>query len=361
VNGHSQLQHVRRAWVLALPALVILLAVVGMAFSPAAQAAPPSYRLARADTLGGDGFWDCLACDQAGGRIFIARQDRIMVVDEAGGKLLGEIKGFDRAHGIAFDYASGRGFATSGGDSAVVMFDLKTLKVLGRIPAEPDADIILYDPATKRIFTMNGDSRNSTVIDPAAGKRIGTIQLGASPEFAVADGAGKLYANLADSSEVAEIDAAAMKVTRRWSIAPGRSPTGLAYDPARHLLFSACRDSLLIVSDAVAGKMVGKVPIGGGVDGCAFDPALGLAFAPCGGGTGTLALVQVEGPDRFSVLANVPTRRGARTIALDEKSHRVFTVTAGFGPTPPPTKEQPRPRPKLLPGTFTLLTLEPVK
>jgi DNA-binding beta-propeller fold protein YncE len=341
--------------------VLLLAGTVMLSSGTAALAGIGSYRIARADTLGGDGFWDCLTYDGAGHRLFVARQNRVMVVDSERGKLLAEIPGLDRAHGVALDYTTGRGFATSGADSSVTMFDLKTLDVLGKIPVDKDADIVIYDPASKRIFTMNGDSRTSTVIDPAAGKRIGTILLGAAPEFAVSDGSGKLYVNFEDSSAVAEIDASAMKVIRQWSLDPGNSPTGLAIDRAHHLLFSTCHNKLMVISDAVAGHVVATVPIGEGVDGCAFDPETDLAFASCGGGTGTLAIVHEDSPDRFSVVANVSTRRGARTLALDEKTHRIFTVTSDFGPAPAATKEQPRPRPSMVPGTFTLLVLVAVE
>ena len=195
-----------------------------------------AYHVTHTYTLGGDGGWDYLSLDTVGHRLFVARQDRVMVIDPANGKLLAEIPGLNRAHGIAFDYADGRGFATSGGDSSVVIFDLKTLQVIGHTIAAPDADAVLYDPATKRIFTFNGDSRSSSVLDAASGKKIGTIDLGGGPEFGVSAGDGKLYVNLEDSSAVDEIDASAMKVLRRWRLAPCQSPSGLAIDREHHRL-----------------------------------------------------------------------------------------------------------------------------
>lgn len=316
-----------------------------------------SYHLVRRDSLGGDGGWDYVALDTMGHRLFIARSDRVMVVDPATGKLLAEIPGLNRAHGVAFAYAAGHGFATSGGDSTVLMFDLKTLQVLGRTIAAPDADAILFDPATKRIFTFNGDSRTSSVIDAVTGQKIGTVDLGAAPEFGVSTGDGKLYVNLEDSSAVAEIDPVAMKVTRRWSLAPCQSPTGLAIDRAHHRLFSGCRNQVMAISDATAGKLITTVPIGQGVDACRFDAGSQLAFAS--NGDGTLTVVHEDTPDSFHVVANVPTQRGARTMELDEERHRIYTVTADFGPPPAPTPDRPRPRPSILPGTFALLTLDP--
>jgi len=315
-----------------------------------------AYHVTHTYTLGGDGGWDYIALDTAGHRLFIARQDRVMAVDPASGKVLAEIPGLNRAHGVAFDFAGGRGFATSGGDSSVVIFDLKTLQVLGRTIAAPDADAVLFDPATKRIFTFNGDSRSSSVIDAASGKKIGTIDLGGGPEFAVSALDGKLYVNLEDSSAVVEIDASAMKVLRRWPLAPCESPSGLAIDREHHRLFSGCHNKVMAISDAQAGKVITTVPIGEGVDANRFDPGTQLAFASTG--DGNVTVVHEDGPDKYSVVANVATKRGARTMEVDLASHTVYTVSADFGPPPAPTPDRPRPRPSIKPGTFALLVLE---
>lgn len=315
-----------------------------------------SYHVTHTYTLGGDGGWDYLSLDTVGHRLFVARSDRLMVIDPASGKVLAEIPGLNRAHGVAFDYADGKGFATSGGDSSVVIFDLKTLQVTGRTIAAPDADAVLFDPATKRIFTFNGDSRSSSVLDAASGKKIGSVDLGGGPEFGVSAGDGKLYVNLEDSSAVDEIDAGAMKVVRRWSLAPCQSPSGLAIDREHHRLFSGCHNQVMAISDAQAGKVVATVPIGQGVDANRFDPGTQLAFASTG--DGNITVVHEDGPDTYTVVANVPTKRGARTMEVDLSSHVVYTVTADFGPMPAPTADRPRPRPPILPGTFALLVLE---
>ncbi len=317
----------------------------------------PFYHVAKSITLGGEGRWDYLAIDAPGQRLFIARETRVMVVDSDTGAALGEIPGVNGAHGVALASETGHGFATSGRDGTVTMFDLKSLKVLKQIPAALDADAILYDPASKHVFTFNGDTHSSTVIDAASGKRIGTIDLGGAPEFAVTAGDGKLYVNLEDKGAVAEIDAAAMQVTRHWSIAPCESPTGLAVDRAHHRLFSGCRNKVMAISDATAGRLITTMPIGEGVDGCGFDPGTQLAFAS--NGDGTLTVVHEDSPAQFRMVANVGTRKGARTMALDEKTHRVYTVTAELGPTPAPTADHPHPRPSIVPGTFTLLVLDP--
>jgi DNA-binding beta-propeller fold protein YncE len=306
--------------------------------------------------LGGDGRWDYVTVDTTGNRLFIARQTRVMVVDPASGKLLGEIPGLNGAHGVALDYSTGHGFATSGRDSQVTMFDLKTLKVLGKSPAAEDADAVLYDPASKHVFTFNGDAGSSTVIDPVSGKAVGNIALGGKPEFGVSAGDGKLYANIEDKGEVVEIDAKSQRVTRRWSLAPCTEPTGLAIDRVHHRLFSGCHNKVMAISDATAGKLIGTVPIGEGVDGDAFDPGTGLAFAS--NGDGTLTVVHEDSPTKFSAVASVPTSRGARTMGLDPRTHQIYTVTADLGPTPTATEQDPHPRPPVVPGTFKLLVLE---
>ena len=322
-----------------------------------AAAGAQSYHLAHTYTLGGEGGWDYLALDTVGHRLFIARQDRIMVVDPDRGRATAEIPGLNRAHGVAFAYASGHGFATSGGDGTVLMFDLTTLQVLKRIDAAPDADAILFDPVTTHLFTFNGDAHSSTVIDAVSGERLGTIDLGGFPEFGVSGLDGNLYVNIEDSAQVVEIDAAAMKVVRRWSLAPCESPTGLAIDHTHHRLFSGCRNQVMAISDAGAGRLVTTVPIGQGVDACRFDPATALAFASTG--DGALTVIREDTPDRYTVVGTVSTKRGARTMELDLRTHRVYTASADFGPTPAPTADRPRPRPPVLSGTFALLVLEP--
>jgi len=323
----------------------------GAVLTIAAPAAAQTYRVTHTYKLGGEGGWDYLALDTGGHRLFIARQDRVMVIDPATGKLLGEIPGLNRAHGIAFAYAEGHGFATSGADSTVTMFDLKTLKVLKRTKAAIDDDAVLFDPATGHIFTMNGDANSSSVIDAKSGDLIGTIPLGGGPEFGVSAGDGKLYINIEDKSEVVEVDAAAMKVTRRWSIKPCESPSGLAIDREHHRLFSGCRSKVMGVSDTQAGKLITTVPIGQGVDACRFDEGTGLAFAS--NGDGTLTVIHEDSPDKYTLVGNVNTMRGARTMEIDLTSHRVFTVSAEFGPLPAGQR-----RPPVLPGSFSLLELD---
>src|SRR5204863_5736589 len=225
---------------------------------------------------------------------YVARQNRVMVLDENTGALLGEVTGIQGAHGTALAAATGHGFATSGNDRSVLMFDLKTFKTLGRIPAAEDADAILFDAASNRVFTLNGDAHSSTVIDPRAGKLVTNIALGGKPEYGASAGDGKVYANLTDTGEVVEIDAKSATVTRRWPTAPCKQPVAMAIDTSHHRLFSGCRSGVMAVSDYQAGKVVATVPIGAGVDGAGFDPAWGDAIAS--NADGTFNVVHQDGP-----------------------------------------------------------------
>ncbi len=310
-----------------------------------------SYHVTHTYNLGGDGGWDYIVPDPPNHRLFIARQNRVMVVDEDSGTLLGEVTGINGAHGTAVADGTGHGFATAGDDQAVVMFDLKTFKALGRIPAAEDADAILYDSASGRVFTLNGDAHSSTVIDPRAGKLITNVPLGGKPEYGAAAGDGKVYANLTDTSEVVEIDARKAAVTRRWSTAPCKQPVAMALDTAHHRLFSGCRSGVMAVSDYQAGKVVATLPIGAGVDGAGYDAASGNAFAS--NADGTLTVIHQDSPDQYRVVENIPTPKGSRNMGLDPNTHRVFVASAQFGPAPAGGRRGP-----VLPGTFALLSIE---
>jgi DNA-binding beta-propeller fold protein YncE len=322
----------------------------------AAQASAAPYHVVAAHTLGGDGGWDYLALDTVYHRLFVARADRVMVIDEVSGKLLGEITGLHRTHGIAFGYAAGHGFVTGSGDSSLTMFDLATLKVLGSTHADAGADGLIFDPASMHVMSFNGGANNSTVFDAKTGKLVATIPLGGRPEFAASDEKGKVFVNLEDSSAIVEIDVKTNQVTRHWALAPCESPSGLAIDVVHHRLFSGCENKMMAVSDYDAGKVIATVPIGSGVDANRFDPATGLAFSS--NGEGTMTVVREDGPNKFSVLQTVATAPGARTMEIDRTSHKLFTVTARFGPAPDQaTPENPRKRPPMLPDSFVLLVL----
>ena len=330
---------------------IVLVLALSAAASVLAQP-PSSYRITHTYILGGDGRWDYIVPDSPHHRLFVARQNRVMVVDEDTGKLLGEITGIDGAHGTALADAAGHGFATSGNDGTVLMFDLKSLKVLGRTPAAEDADAIIYDGASDRIFTFNGDAHSSTVIDPRAGKLIANIPLGGKPEYGAAAGDGKVYANLTDKSEVVEIDAKGATVLRRWPTAPCKQPVSMAIDTAHHRLFSGCRSGVMAVSDYQAGKVVATLPIGAGVDGAGYDAASGDAFAS--NADGTLTVVHQDSPDQYHVTQTLQTPPGSRNMGLDNTNHRLFVVCAKFGPA----AAGGRSRPPVVPGSFSLMVIE---
>ena len=338
---------------------IVLLAVTA---APGAAQEPPGggtgYHVARTIAIGGEGPWDYLTYDAPRHRLFLSHATQVEVVDAESGTVTGRIPGTPGVHGIALARELGRGFVSGGRDSSVTIFDLRTLAVTGRVRVpgrNPDA--ILYDSTSRRVFTFNGGSADATALDAVTGRVVGTIALEGKPEFAVADGRGGVLVNIEDRGEIVRLDAAALAVRARWPLAGCEEPTGLALDRRHARLFSTCGNGRMVVVDARAGHVVASLPIGAGVDGSAFDPATGLAFAS--NGEGTITVVHEESPDSFRVLGSVPTRRGARTMTLDPLTHRLYTVTAAFGPPPAPTAEQPHPRPSIVPGSFTLLVLEP--
>jgi DNA-binding beta-propeller fold protein YncE len=328
---------------------LVLTLVVGAALLGQSSS---TYRITQTYTLGGDGRWDYIVPDPPNHRLFIARENRVMVVDEDHGTLLGEVTGIKGAHGTAVAESTGHGFATAGNDQSVLMFDLKTYKVLGRIPAAEDADAIVYDKASNRVFTLNGDAHSSTVIDPRAGTLITNIALGGKPEYGASAGDGKVYANLTDTSEVVEIDAKTATVGRRWSTAPCKQPVSMALDTAHHRAFSGCRSGVMAISDYQSGKVVATVPIGSGVDGAGYDAASGNAFAS--NADGTLTVIHQDTPDQYRVIETVQTPEGSRNMGLDPTNHRVYVVSAKFAPVP----AGGRGRPGVLPGTFSVLVIE---
>jgi DNA-binding beta-propeller fold protein YncE len=331
-------------------ALVLTLAITTSLLAQSSS----SYRVTHTYTLGGDGSWDYTVPDPPHHRLFIARQSRVMVVDEDSGKLLGEVTGIQGAHGTAVAEATGHGFATSGSDRSVVMFDLKTFKVLGRIPAAEDADAIIYDRPSNRVFTSNGDAHSSTVIDARKGTLVTNIPLGGKPEYLASAGDGKVYANLTDTSEVVEIDAKTTTVVRRWSTTHCKQPVAMAIDTVHHRLVSGCRSGVMTVSDYKAGKVVATAAIGTGVDGAGFDASSGNAFAS--NVDGTLTVIHQDAPDQYQVTENVSIPQGARNMGLDPTNHRVFIVSAKFGPVEPGAPG--RGRGPVLPGSFTLMVIE---
>jgi YVTN family beta-propeller protein len=273
--------------------------------------------------------------------------------------VIGNIPDTPGVHGIAVAPELNRGFTSDGRADQVTAFDLKTLKTIGTVKVTGhNPDGITYDPFSQRVFAFNGRSDDATVIDAKTLKVVGTISLGGKPEFAVPDGRGMLYNNLEDKSVELTIDTHTLEIKSRWPMAPCESPSGLAIDVKHNLLFAGCYNKMMAVIDAANGKVVTTVPIGGGVDANRFDPETGLAFSS--NGEGTLTVVKEESPTEFKVIQDVATERGARTMEVDPKTRRVFTVTAKFGPMPPESAGQRRfRRPPIVPNSFTLLVLAP--
>jgi DNA-binding beta-propeller fold protein YncE len=302
--------------------------------------------------IGGTDGWDYVTVDSEAHRLYVSHGTKVVVVDTANGKVAGEIPNTEGVHGIAIDRALRRGFVSDGRTSLVTVFDLDSLKTLAEIKTTGERpDAILFDPFSSRVFTFNAAGKNSTVIDAATNAIAGTIPLGGKPEFAVSDGKGHVYVNVEDTSELAEIDAKALRVLRRWSLKPCEEPSGLAIDRARGTLISVCENEQMVFSDIKSGKVTAGAPIGKGVDGVAFDPSSQLAYAS-NGADGTITVVSAKDA---KVIETLPTARGARTIAIDEKTHHLFLPTAKFGATPAATPEHPRPRPAIVPDTFEVL------
>lgn len=312
-----------------------------------------AYHLVKKIPLGGEGGWDYLTFDSGTGRLFISRATHVIVLDPASGKVIGDIPDTAGIHGIALASDLGRGFTSNGRAGTVTIFELKALAAIGQAKAGENPDAIVYDSASKRVFAMNGRSSDATAIDAASGAIAGTVPLGGKPEFAVADGRGRIYANIEDKSQLLALDSRKLEVVARWPLAPCEEPTGLAMDLEHRRLFAGCSNKLMAVVDADSGKVITTLPIGSGVDATAFDP--GLQYAYASNGDGTLTVIHEETPDRFGVVENVSTQRGARTMALDPATHQVFLVTADFGPPPAATSAQPHPRPAIMPNTFVVL------
>ena len=337
----------------------ILSGLILALFSLNGQDKASGYKIVQRIHLEGDGFWDYLNADDATGMLYVSHGKMVNVVDLNTGKSVATITDVNGVHGIAIAQEFNKGFISNGADSNVIVFNLKDFTISGKIPVtgrNPDA--IMYEPFSKTIITWNGRSSNATVIDAKTDKVIQTIPLAGKPEASVSDGKGKVYVNIEDKSEVCMINAKTWKVEQTWSISPGEEPSGLALDNENHRLFSAT-DKLMVVLDAETGKVVTTIPTGGRVDGAGFDPGLKRAYSSCG--EGVLTVVQEDNKNSFKVLENVPTQVGARTISVSAKTHRIYLPTAEFGPTPEKTADNPRPRPTLKPGTFTVLVLEPVK
>ncbi len=337
-----------------LRCVLVAFFALGTGWNGLVRAAEPAYHLLKKIPVGGEGNWDYLTLDAQARRLYIARFNRVTVVDVDKEKVVGEVADTPGVHGVALVPKLGRGFSSNGGDSTVTMFDLKTLRAQARIKVGQGLDAIVYDPASGRVFTMNAGSKDSTAINAETGKVEGTVKLGGRPEFATADEQGQIYVNLEDKDQVVAFDARELTVSHTWPISPGKEPTGLAMDRAHRRLFVTCHNEKMVILDADSGKVIASPAIGKGTDACIFDPETALAFSS--NGDGTLTVVHEDDADTFRVVANVTTQRGARTMALDSKTHNIYLATANFK-TALPAKAKGKQRPGLVPNSFVILVV----
>lgn len=339
--------------------LTFCLALLSAGIAPGVTAIPappaPAYHLIKKMPVGGEGGWDYLTVDAAARRLYITHGTHVVVLNVETGAPVGEIANTPGVHGVALAPTLGRGFTSNGRDNTVTIFDLKTLKELQRISVGKNPDAILYDPATRRVFTFNGGSADATAVDAASGSVVGTIPLGGRPEFAVSDERGQVYVNIEDKSEIVAFDSSALTVKNRWSLAPGEGPSGLALDRKHRRLFAVCGNEKMVVLDADSGRVLATPAIGKGPDAAVFDAGSGLAFSS-NGADGTLTVMKEGAPGKFTVVETVPTQAGARTMTLDAKTHRIYLVTARVKPTPP-GETTSRFRRSYEPGSFEVLVI----
>ncbi|PYT47881.1 MAG: YVTN family beta-propeller domain-containing protein [Acidobacteria bacterium] len=301
---------------------------------------------------GGKEYWDYITFDASTRRLYISHNTEVKVVDADSGTIIGDIPDLKRVHGIALVPDLGRGFISDGGADEAVVFDVKTLKVTGHIKTGGNPDCILYEPTSKHIFTMNGKSNDATVIDPVTETVVATIPMGGRPEYAVADGKGMIYDNIEDRDEVVALDSHTNTVKAHWPIAPSGGATAMEMDVQHRRLFIGGRNKVLAIMDADTGKVLQTFPIGDGVDTNIYEPETALLFTATR--EGTLHIFHEDTPDKFSLVETIKTEFGARNMALDSKTHKLFIDTADFAPAAAPTTEQPKPQPTPVSGTFRL-------
>ncbi len=326
--------------------------------SASAQNQKSDYKPASKIKVEGDGGWDYLTCDEETGYLYVSHGTIVQVVDTKAGTLKATIPDTKGVHGITLAKDLNKGFISNGRDSSVTIFDLKTFATIVKlsIPGK-NPDAILYDPFSKKVLTFNGRSKNITVIDAVTNMVVSSIPLDGKPEFSVTDGKGKVFVNIEDKSTVCEINTTTLKVVNTWPIAPGEEASGLAIDLKNHRLFMVCDNKLMVVVDADNGKVITSLPIGEGADGVAFDPGMDRAYSS--NGDGTITVVQGLGGTNYKVLETIKTQKGARTIAVDTKTHHLFLPTAEYEPAPAGESNE-RKRPSIKKGTFCILDVAPL-
>jgi len=328
-------------------------ALVVLSGLPARVAAQQPYHIVDHWKLGGEGGWDYLLVDASAHRLYITHGPRVEVLNSQSGKPVGAITGLHGTHGVALDTSGKFGYISDGGGNAVVVFDRSSLATVATIPAGTNPDGIVFEPATQTVWAFNGRSKDVTVIDAATRKAVATIPLPGKPEFATVDGNGTVFNNIEDKSEIVRLDAHARKLTAEWP-AGCESPSGLAFDIPGHRLFTVCDGKKMAVVDSNSGKVMATPAIGDGPDAASYSPGKNVAFASCG--EGVLSVVDASKPD-YPTVESLPTQRGARTMTYDPSSDRAYVVTAEFGPRPAPTADNPRPRPAIAPGSFTVIVI----
>ena len=312
------------------------------------------YRLVKEIPIGGEGGWDYLSIDAPARRLYVSHADKVVVVDLSKDAVCGEIANTPGVHGFALAPDLHRGFSSNGKEARASVVDLATLGTLLRVDTGENPDAILYEPGRQEVYAFNGRGHSATVFEGKTGRLVATIELPGKPEFAAADSnAGRVYCNIEDKNEVVALDTKAHRIAAHWPIAPGEDATGLAIDPAQHRLFIGCHNKLTVMMDSASGKVLASVPIGQGVDATAFDPDTRLVFSSCGEGVVTIA--REETPEKLAVVQTLATERGARTLALDPKTHRIYLASARFEAQPEPASGAPRQRPKIIPGTMKIL------
>jgi YVTN family beta-propeller protein len=331
-----------------------------IAFCEATVVAQESYKFLNEIPIGGEGGWDILTIDSAASRLYLSHATKVVVVDLNKNAAVGEIADTPGVHAFMPVPELQRGFSSNGKENKSSVVELKTLSTISKIDTGEGPDAMAYDSKRGEVYVFNHKGNSATVIDAKQAKVVATIPLGGGPEFAVADSAaGRVYCNIEDKSEVAVIDAAKHEVIARWPVAPGTEPSGIAVDATHHRLFATCHNKMMAMLDTETGKVIATVPIGAGVDGCAFDEATRLAFASCGEGTTTIA--KEETPDKLTVLQTLKTERGARTMAIDPKTHRIYLPSAQFQPAASPSPGASPGRPTIVANTLKLLVYGPAE
>jgi YVTN family beta-propeller protein len=332
--------------------VLILMMCLFMGFSYAQS----NYTVVNKIHIDGNGSWDYITMDEAASRLYVSHGNEMNVVDVTTNTLAGTVPDTKGVHGITLAKDLNKGFISNGRDTSVTIIDLNTLKVIAKVKVtgnNPDA--ILYDPFSQKVFTFNGRSSNSTVIDAKTNKVIGTIKLAGKPEFAVTDLKGKIFVNIEDKNSITAINVNTLKVEHDWSVAPGESPSGLAIDLKNKRLFSVCENKIMVVVDYETGKVITTVKTGEGTDGVSFDPVLNRVYSS--NGEGTMTVVQEKDANTFTVLENVQTQKGARTITVNSKTHKLYLPTAEYNEAPAPTAQNPHPRATIKSGTFSILEI----